>query len=238
MVYNMDLKRFFSDTIILGEEAVLTGEEYVHAVKVTRHKVGYELIICDNSGFDYYCKIASIETDRLIAKVISKVKNETEPAQIINLYIGINKDLDNVIQKAIELGVSKITPFYSQHTNVEKINYQRLNKIVLESSKQCGRAIRAEIGEIISYEQMLYILDGNNYFFYEYERDNKVKNARLIFDKPINIIIGGEGGFSKEEVSKMANKGAEILTLGKRILRVSTAVVSAVSLVLEKIGEI
>lgn len=238
MVFNMDLKRFFTEEAISNGVAILTGEEFIHAVKVTRHKIGYELIISDNSSFDYYCTVTSIENDKLIAKVNSKVKNETEPTQKINLYIGVNKDLDSVIQKGIELGVSKIIPFYSQHTNVEKLNYQRLNKIVLESSKQCGRAVKAEIGEIISYEQMLDNLEGNNYFFYEYERDNKVKNARLISDKTINIIIGGEGGFSKEEVAKIIDKGAEILTLGKRILRVSTAVVSAVSLVLEKIGEI
>lgn len=238
MVFNMDLKRFFTEEAIANGVAILTGEEFIHAVKVTRHKIGYELIISDNSSFDYYCTVTSIENDKLIAKVNSKVKNETEPSQKINLFIGVNKDLDTVTQKAIELGVSKITPFYSQHTNVEKINYQRLNKIVLESSKQCGRAVKAQIGEIISYDQMLDNLEGNNYFFYEYERDNKVKNARLISDKTINIIIGGEGGFSKEEVAQIIDKGAEILTLGKRILRVSTAVVSAVSLVLEKIGEI
>ncbi len=238
MVFDMDLKRFFTDNIVVGEEALLTGEEFIHAVKVTRHKVGYEIIICDNTGFDYYCVVTAIEKDKLFAKVNSKIINQTELQEKINLFIGVNKDLDTVIQKAIELGVSKITPFYSQHTNVENINYQRLSKIVLESSKQCGRAKLAQIGECVSYDTMLENLQGNNYFFYEYERDNKVSNAKYILGQPINIIIGGEGGFSKEEVAKMIDMGACLLTLGKRILRVSTAVVSAISLVLQKIGEI
>ncbi len=233
----MDLKRFFTEENIIGEVAVLTGEEFIHAVKVTRHKVGFELIICDNSGFDYYCEVTSIEKDRLVAKVKSKTLNDTNLNQEINLFIGVNKDLDTVIQKAVELGVSTVTPFYSQHTNVEKINYQRLNKIVLESCKQCGRAILTKINDIVSFEEMAKLRD-NNYFFYEFERDNKVIDAKLKVNEPINIIIGGEGGFSKEEATIMLSLGACSLTLGKRILRVSTAVVSAVTLVLQKIGEV
>ena len=56
----MDLKRFFTDEKITGNTAKLTGNEFYHAVKVTRHKNGYKLILCDNDRYDYYATITDI----------------------------------------------------------------------------------------------------------------------------------------------------------------------------------
>lgn len=233
----MDLKRFFIDKIV-DNVAILTGEEFYHAVKVTRHKVGFILILCDNSGIDYYATITAINKDNLVAHIDRKEVNQTEIDNKINLYIGINKDIDTVIQKAVELGVTSVTPFFSQHTSSEnEINIVRLQKIVLESSKQCGRAKLMQINNPINFVTLVNIIDSNTLFFYEYERDKKVSACNIIESKPINIVIGGEGGFSVDEVSQVSTKEAQTLTLGKRILRVSTAVVSAITLVLQKIGE-
>lgn len=233
----MDLKRFFIDKID-GNVATLTGEEFFHAVKVTRHKVGFELILCDNSGNDYYATITAINKDNLVAKVDKTERNSTEIDSEINLFIGMNKDIDSVVQKAVELGITSVTPFYSQHTSIDKeVNTSRLEKIVLESSKQCGRAKLMKVNTPINFQDITMINFDNTLFFYEYERISKVSDCAITITNPINIIIGSEGGFSIEEVALLASKGAQTLTLGKRILRVSTAVVSAISLVLQKIGE-
>lgn len=235
----MDLKRFFTDIVDENESlAVLEGEEFFHAVKVTRHKVGYKLIINNNTEYDYYCTVSEINKDRLLARIDEKKKNETETSIPVTLYIGANKDLDTVVQKAVEMGVKRIVPFTSQHSNVDKINVARLNKIILESSKQCGRATLAAIDEITSIENALSVAkDTDIFFFYEFERNGKVADCKLSH-KEISVFIGPEGGYSAEERDMFCRSGANVLTLGKRILRVSTAVVAALSLTLEKIGEI
>ena len=231
----MDLKRFFTDRPI-GEHAYLTGQEFYHAVKVVRLKVGYKLIVCQGDDYDYYCTVEEIGKDLLIAKVDEKVYNETELNHNVTLYIGANKDLDTVMQKAVELGVSRIIPFTSQHSNVNKINRDRLETIVMESSKQCGRSKLASIGDPVPFSE-IDTDDKQVFSFYEFERKNKVSDVSLT-NKDIAVVIGSEGGFSVEEYREMQNKGWHVLTLGKRILRVSTAVVSALTLVNERAGEL
>ena len=231
----MDLKRFFTDRPI-GEYAYLSGQEFFHAVKVVRLKVGYKLIVCQGDDYDYYCTVEEIGKDQLIAKVDKKVSNDTELRYNVTLYIGANKDLDTVVQKAVELGACRIVPFTSQHSNVNKINRDRLETIVMESAKQCGRSKLASVGELISFS----VIDADDkqvFAFYEFERNNKVSDV-IMSDKDIAVVIGSEGGFSVEEYDIMLKKGWHVLTLGKRILRVSTAVVSALTLVNERAGEL
>lgn len=231
----MDLKRFFCDEKINGDTVVLTGDEFYHAVKVTRHKVGYKLVVSDNDGFDYLCTITEIGKDFLTAKIEEKTLNPVESDFTLNLYIGNNKDLDVVVQKAVELGVKTVIPFVSQHCNVKKINGERLDKIVTESSKQCGRAIKAIVREQIDFDKVVEeTKNGNTYLFYEYESENKVADSKIDFDKGINVIIGPEGGFSEEEIKKVRENGIKTYTLGKRIMRVCTAVVASCVLVNEK----
>ncbi len=237
----MDLKRFFSDCVDWEKKtAVLRDEEFYHAVKVTRHKVGYKLVICNGDGddYDYDCEVTEITKDALYAKIESRTKNETELKNPVVLYIGVNKDIDTVVQKAVEMGVMKIVPFTSAHSNVDKINIDRLNKIVVESSKQCGRNRLTEVCPLITYKEAISVAkDTNIFFYYEYERDNKTCDA-AVDDGEISVFIGSEGGFSSDEVAYAKEAGAKLLTLGNRILRVSTAVVSALTLVIERRGEI
>lgn len=234
----MDLKRFFVNGTIFGDKIILDGEEFYHAVKVTRHKVGYSIIVCNNSDVDYYAKITEINKDNLIAKIEKIEKNIAETSQNVTLYIGINKDIDTAVQKAVELGLKKIVPFTSQHGNNDTVNYDRLNKIILESSKQCGRSTLAVLEKTTTFNQAIIDAKNDNLLlFYEYEKENKVLNAKLNFDKPTSIFIGSEGGFSVEEIEFAKANSAIILSLGNRILRVSTAIVAAVTLCMARLGE-
>lgn len=230
----MDLKRFFIDEPINNNKEVrLCGKEFYHAVKVTRHKIGYKLIICDNSGYDFYCTVSAITADFLLAIVDEKKYNESEIKSILNLYIGINKDFDVSVQKAVEMGVKNIYPMLTQHGNIKNINEERINKIILESSKQCGRAILPILKPVISYDLVIKSVAANAFLFYEHENIRRIECANSNSNSIIDIIIGSEGGFSEDEILKAKNEGIKTYTLGKRILRVNTALVSALALVIE-----
>ncbi len=234
----MDLKRFFTETPIIGDKAYLTGKECYHAVKVIRVKPGYKLILCDGTPFDFYGTVVATSKDSVEVKIEKKVPNETEIEEEITLYIGANKDLDTVTQKAVEMGVKKIVPFTSAHCNVATVNTERMRSIVLESSKQCGRSTLAEFCDVITFDDLLKIDSKNVLAFYEYERNNRICEQTIEKNKPISLIIGCEGGFSVEEYEKMKKNNFRTLTLGKRILRVGTAVVAACALINERLGEI
>lgn len=235
----MDLKRFFSEEIDYPRRrAVLRGEEFVHAVKVTRHKVGYFLILFGNDGYDYYGKVTDISSDALYAEITERVLNDSETVRPVILYAAVGKDFDTVVQKAVELGVKKIVPFFSERTNIDKVNLPRLKKIVFESSKQCGRSCLAEITAPINFAQAVEeAKNGNAVMFYEFERERKISSAEWDNEQPVNVFIGAEGGFSEAEKQLFIDNGGKTYTLGKRILRVATAVVSALTLILEKLGE-
>ena len=238
MCIKMDLKRFFAEEKIEGDTVVLRGDEFYHAVKVTRHKVGYKLIVCDNGKFDYYATVTEIGKDYLTAHVDEVKENDVELPYKLTLYIGNNKDLDVVTQKAVEMGVTEIVPFVSQHCNIKTVAYDRLRKVISESAKQCGRSCLPVLREQMDFDEVLTDLTWSEVFaFYEYERENKVKDAKLVHGKDISIIIGCEGGFAVEEIEKMKERGITTYTLGKRIMRVATAVVAACALVNEKAEE-
>lgn len=235
----MDLKRFFTDDIDeKNRVAVLYGDEFYHAVKVTRHKVGYKLIVCNNTPYDYYCTVTEVGKDSLHAKIDEIVKNDTELSSVVRLYVGLNKDIDTVVQKAVELGVREIVPFLSDHGNVDSVNKQRLEKIVLESAKQCGRSVLPSVGNVVSLSEAIEKAQGSDIlFFYEFERENRVKDLSFS-EGEVSVFIGPEGGFSEREKGLFVGSGAHTLTLGKRILRVATAVVSALTLVNERLEEV
>ncbi|MGN1042894.1 MAG: RsmE family RNA methyltransferase [Christensenellales bacterium] len=176
----MDLKRFFSDTIDWDNKtATLTGEEYYHAVKVTRHKKGYKLILCGGDRYDYFCEVTEVTKDALYAKIESRSENNAESDCFITLFIGVNKELDTVVQKAVEMGVKKIVPFTSAHSNVDKINIDRLKKIVVESSKQCGRNYLAEVSNLVTLNEAFELSQNSTvFFYYEYEKKLKTKDVK------------------------------------------------------------
>lgn len=230
----MDLKRFFTFEKIKGDSVVIRGEEYYHAIKVTRLKEGYKLIICDNTDKDYYCMIERIFKDYFIAKIDEIKENDTAESGI-TLYIGVCKELDTVVQKAVEMGAERIVPFRSQHSNIGDINTERLNKIIIESAKQCGRPRLTTLESLMSIEEAFNDAknNGQNMLFYEFERDNKVGDNIKKTADCTGIFIGSEGGFSLKEIEIAKENGFKILTLGKRILRVQTAVVAALALCLQ-----
>lgn len=235
----MDLKRFYSEDIDFARRvARLSGEEFYHAARVTRHKVGYKLIVFGDGEYDYYCTVEEIGKEDMTLHIDGREINNAESGRPVTLYIGANKDLDTVVQKAVEMGASKIVPFTSAHGNVTEINLDRLKKIVLESSKQCGRARLAEVCDIMPLKSALNVAkDTNIYFFYEFERDRKTSEIELK-DGEVSVFIGCEGGFSTEERDMFLSIGAYPFTLGRRILRVGTAVVAALTTVNVALGEL
>ena len=234
----MELKRFYGSK--LGNKIVLTDREYFHCVKVTRHKAGYSLICCIGDGFDYYCTIDNITKDEVYCSINEVVKNDTEPKAKIVLCQALCKEFDFVVQKAVELGVTDIVPYASERTNVKKYSKERIESIVLDASKQCGRAILPIVHELKDFEEAITEYDDldNKIFCYELERDGAIEKSINDARGDSVIFIGSEGGFAEKEVSYAKDKNYSIVTLGKRILRVETASVSALVLLLNALGEI
>lgn len=234
----MELKRFYGSK--LGNQIILTDREYFHCVKVTRHKAGYSLICCTGDGYDYYCVIGEIKGEIVYCDIEKVVKNDSETKGKIILCQALCKEFDFVAQKAVELGVTDIVPYVSERTNIKKYSKERTESIILDASKQCGRAVLPCAYDLKNFNDILdeYKDCDNKVFCYELERESSIKSAVTNPDGITVLFVGSEGGFSEEEVSKATALGYKVVTLGRRILRVETAAISAITLLLDAVGDI
>lgn len=238
----MEIKRFFVDPNSIHNGTVeITGDELYHMGKVLRCKVGYKIIVCDNSGKDYLCTITEISKDIAYANVDDTTINDSELDHYITLFQALPKGdkLDLITQKMVELGVKKLIPFTSRYTNESKFNQHRLEKISLEACKQCGRATICEVGGLIDIEDMYSQLSDYDLVIFPYE--NAEKGAIDLIDNiednhSIAIVIGSEGGFHESEAQRVVEAGGISVSLGKRILRCETAAIVATALTINALG--
>ena len=235
------LKRFFVDKI---EDVVeLCGEEFEHAKNVLRLSAGDEVILLDNSGNEYTAVIASVEKKRMLLNVVRCEAGDREPNADVCLLFGYLKNADKnefIVQKAVELGVKKIgvfsSEFSSAYMNPNKL--ERLNKVSKEAAKQCLRATAPEVVYFDNFAKALGYADGydNKLFACEFATESKRDVATL--QGSTAIVIGSEGGFSREEELLANDQGFASITLGKRILRAETAAVALTSVVMFALGEL
>ncbi|MBE7077963.1 MAG: 16S rRNA (uracil(1498)-N(3))-methyltransferase [Clostridiales bacterium] len=235
------LKRFFIDKI--EQETELIGEEFEHAKNVLRLSAGDEVILLDNSGKEYTAIIASVEKKRMLLNVVREEVGQREPFSDVYLLFGYLKNADKnefVVQKAVELGVKRIgvfsSAFSSAYMNANKL--ERLNKVAKEAAKQCLRATAPEIVYYDDLEKALGSAEGyeNKLFACEFATESKCDVANI--QGSVAIVIGSEGGFSREEETLADGLGFSSVTLGKRILRAETAAVALTSVVMFSLGEL
>ena len=228
------LKRFFVEKI--EEQTTLCGEEFEHAKNVLRLGVGDE-------GAEYTAVIAETGKKQMLLNVIGKAQGEKEAATDVALLFGYLKNADKnefIVQKAVELGVSKIVAFSSEfssaYMNANKL--ERLNKVSREAAKQCMRSVAPSVEYCDGLEKALASVDGyeNKLFACEFATESKADIAAL--RNSTAIVVGSEGGFSRAEERLAADKGFCSVTLGKRILRAETAAVALTSVVMFALGEL
>lgn len=232
------MPRFFveQDRVLDGSISII-GEDAHHIARSLRMAVGEEITVCDTSGREYICSIASFDEDReVIAKIVSSAESVNEPRLFIRLFQALPKGdkLDTIIQKAVECGASEIIPFQSERCVVkikdaaEERKNERRRRIATEAAKQCGRSLVPEVRAAVSFESALTLAAESDLFLFCYEGEGtvplgKILRAKECLSGSVSVMIGSEGGFSDAEAELAKEKGATMTGLGKRILRTETA---------------
>ncbi len=238
------MPRFFSESC--GEDyCVISGADAVHISKSLRMQIGDKLTVCDKNSTEYYCEISSIDSEKVELSVLEKKPTESEPKTSAVLYMAVPKSdkMEFIVQKAVELGVSKIVPVLcarcisrAEEKSMNK-KIERYQKIAYEAAKQSGRGIIPEICERLTFKQALKDADKCDVKMLFYENGgNDISNVINEKTKSVAMFIGCEGGFEPSEVELAKENGVFIATLGKRILRCETAPVTALSLVMYLTG--
>jgi len=220
----------------------LSGPELRH-IHVLRHKIG-EIITINNME----CNILYLSREYAIVDKISDVKEKGKPTINVTLYQAFLKSdkMDYLLQKSVELGITTISPFFSKNTIVkldEKDRLKRqdkLQKICIEATKQCGRTDEVKVSEFINFRDMLEVISKHNFCIFAYENETKSIKSVIkelqntdILHKDIAVIVGPEGGFDNKEVEELSKiENVYTVSLGERILRAETASMNLITIMM------
>lgn len=228
---------FFTDRDSINEEEkkLIITEDAYHIARSLRMAVGDTVSVSDKCGTVYRCALSFIRDSVCECEILEKEAAKSEPAAKITLYMAYPKGdkLEYIIQKAVELGVSRIVPFESERCikrpredKLEKQN-DRLSKIALEAAKQCGRAIIPTVSLPLSYDKMLSEAKKAELALFCYEGEGAVSLKKALRSQDsfgtVSVTVGSEGGFSEKEFIKAKEAGLVPVNLGPRILRCETA---------------
>ena len=238
----MGLRRYFVEGEI-GECPEITGSEFNHMVNVLRARPGQEVILCNGDGTDCICRIEEIGKKSAALRVLSREPNLCETASEVVAFVGLLKG-DNTeleVQKLSELGVKRVVPFYSENTvaKADAKKIERLNRVALESTKQCGRAYVLKVEQAVPFAEIFGREFDRMLFLCEFEKQRSIPEALAGVEtgSRVGFIVGSEGGFTAAEAELAQNAGALSVSLGRRILRAETAAIAAGAVVMYALGE-
>lgn len=227
------MRRFFGE--INGNSMIVNGDEFIHLKTVLRMKEGDEFVGYIGDEFEYVCKIVNMKKDYCVCDILSKHICPALPKKEIILFQALTKreKMEMIVQKAVELGVTKLIPFESEYCVAKDSigKKDRLEKIVRGACKQCECSRLMEIGETIKFKDIPKLAKDMVVLFAN-ERAGEQFDVNLLKNNDkFAIIVGPEGGFTEKEKEEIINTGAKSINLGKRILRSETASIVMVGMV-------
>jgi len=223
------------------------GTEARHIRKVLRLKAGDPVTIFDGSAKEYDGYIVELGPSFVLVRVEKAFSPQKDSPLEITLAQSLLKGekMDYVIQKATELGVKEIVPFFSSRSvpllerSKRQERLHRWERIGMEASKQCGRAILPVVRSLQDFDEMLRLVPGDALRFILWEKEGMVlKQALKRSAEKIFFIVGPEGGLSETEVEASKKAGFIPVTLGKRIVRAETASLCLLSILQYEWGDI
>jgi len=235
--------------IVINREIELTGENS-KIIKARKNRPGEIITISDPNGDDYRGRITKINSESTKVFVFEKLPYPTESNIEITLLQALpeKERMELIIQKATELGVTRIVPFKSAKSISLKEREEKQKKahhwpdVALKASMQCRRAIIPRVENYSSFKKALTYSKGDDLKIILWEKEKKNK-LRDIIEKgkvyrKICILIGPEGGFVQREVYLAKVNGFLPIKLGPRILRTETAAIVSVTLIQHLLGDL
>jgi 16S rRNA (uracil1498-N3)-methyltransferase len=213
-----------------GEPVTLAGPEAHHLLHVMRAAVGDEVTLFDGRGGEYEAKVIALRRSELELEVGPRREVDRELARRIVVGVALPKgDRQKwLVEKLTELGAARLVPLVT-HRGTVKLHdrgEEKLERAVIEASKQCGRNVLMEVSPPTSLEEFLATAEGLR--LVAHPGGEPISATGELADT-ITIAIGPEGGFTDEEVAAADEHGWRRVSLGPAILRIETAALAMVA---------
>jgi 16S rRNA (uracil1498-N3)-methyltransferase len=235
--------RFFAPSLDPGDETVLLPrDEGEHLTRVLRLGVGDTVTVFDGRGHEWLAKICSVLRRDVRVQLVSRTDSAAEPAVALTLVQSALKadKMDDVVRDAVMLGVSAIQPIVTKRTEVTVAalmrgsRVDRWRRVALASVKQSRRAVLPDVRMPLTFETLLdEPPPALRLMLVEPGADSGARSLSAIRNAPPPsdawLLIGPEGGWTREECATAASRGVHLVTLGHRTLRADAVPIAAIS---------
>ena len=229
----MNIRLYHPSSIVENSTSLLSKEHTHYIVNVMRLKRGSNINFFNQDG-EWNSEIVFLDKDRVEVKFLKKVKQAGISSKIELAICLVKKNpMEIILQKATELGVSKIIPIISERTEVKDLNYSRANKIIIEATEQSNQLNIPKLEEVKKLKDFISSLtDEDIVLFADINSNKKIDFKNLDKKKNIILLVGPEGDFSSKELKLiLSKKNTSSFSLSKNILRTETAVISSLSII-------
>lgn len=204
-------------------------------MKVLRVQVGDLITVVDGAGGTFSVEVGDIARKRVSGRIVQRVMGEGEPDAALHIALGILNQparWETFLEKAVELGCTRITPLVSARTQLSRVKMRRLQHIAVSALKQCGRSRLPILDEPMAFGELVSAVQGPRIICHESLPDAK-RLIDVLGDEGagLTVLIGPEGGFSDQEVADANGAGWQTVWLGSRRLRAETAAIAVAAAV-------
>ncbi|KPL54278.1 16S rRNA (uracil(1498)-N(3))-methyltransferase [Prosthecomicrobium hirschii] len=228
-----------------GGRIDLTREQANYLLNVLRLDVGAELLVFNGQDGEWRARIVETGRRQGVLEFVEQTRPQTQSADLHYLFAPLKMArLDYMVQKAVEMGCGMLRPVITRHTQVSRINLERMEANVIEAAEQCGILAIPRIAEPVEFKALVDTWPGaeagRRILFCDEGEENSAPAPVLarLARGPVAVLVGPEGGFSEEERLVLRSKSfVTPIPLGPRILRADTAAVAAMALVQAAIGD-
>jgi 16S rRNA (uracil1498-N3)-methyltransferase len=245
--YDFRTPRIFVDfPLAAGKEVSLDRDQANYLVNVLRLTKDDGVLLFNGRDGEWQAVLTGTGKRSLSASVGERVREQPQPLDLHFLFAPLkHARLDYTVQKAVEMGVSRLQPVLTQHTQVARLNLDRMRANAIEAAQQCGVLTIPEVMEPVSFKSIAGSIEAERLLIF-CDEDAEVVDpvAALAAKRPANglpslaVLIGPEGGFSEGERNVLIQRPNVVrLSLGPRILRADTAAVAALAVVQAVLGD-
>jgi 16S rRNA (uracil1498-N3)-methyltransferase len=251
----MTRRRFYAPAAAFSDvqnSVTLVADEARHLREVLRLKPGDEVYVFNGEGKEFLSRIEESRRDNARLQIIREVEPARPESQLqLTLALALLKGekFDLVVQKATELGVTRIVPVMTKHADIRLRDesdaakrVMRWQRIAMEAAKQSGRAVVPTVAGVITFASLIETQGSGSAGLMFSERDGQflfqTKQQIPAGATQITALVGSEGGWSDEEIEASRAAGWTIVTLGGRTLRAETAAIAVIALLQYLFGDL
>jgi 16S rRNA (uracil1498-N3)-methyltransferase len=241
---------FVEASLAAGATLPLDRGQTNYLINVLRRKSGDPVLVFNGRDGEWRAQLDAVSRKGASLTVVEQARPQTTPGDLHYLFVPLKQArLDYLVQKAAELGVSRLVPVLTRHGQVARVNLDRIRANAVEAAEQCGILAVPEVAPPIALERLLadWVPERLMVFC---DEEAPVRDPVAVLEEardttppalgrmPITVLVGPEGGFAEDERAALLKLPNLVrLSLGPRILRADTAAVAVLALIQATLGD-